>query len=459
MLTVESIALLPMVSIVLALSPSPSRSGDIVGKVVVGYAAYYGAEGDGSPQDKSASMWSRWNVQGEAPNRSQIQFEMFPDLREYSQLYNISFNNSPSGHRAQLFSSWDNSTIDLHFNWMRIYNIDVVALERRGENLTSNKNNAIEWSDGIAVRVQKYAEKHDLKFYITYRLKRWLNFATEFMSDLDHVKGLGVFNSAAYAKQDGKLVIGVRDISFVHSESPKDAASVGVILSNLRSQGFYIIGGVPNGFLTGGDDTAPGFSYADLDMYQPDTLRLFKGVNDVVSFRLRMRTIRDSSRRNGHDYQVVLYPGFGDSNTRNDGTPFNEYPRLRGNLLWRQFVNMRELGLKNAYIYSFDGFKYASAIAKVAEDATQTPPGQNFVRLNDDGQHVSADFYLRLVAEGSRMMKGQVGLKYFHNVSFHNFPYIRSRSLNVHSETRVTRIQLVIWSILMNLIRAVVCSR
>jgi hypothetical protein len=49
-----------------------------------------------------------------------------------------------------------------------------------------------------------------------------------------------------------------------------------------------------------------------------------------------------------------------------------------------------------------------TAIFKVAENAAQAPAGQTFVNLDQDGVAVSSDFYLRLVNDAGKMIKGVI---------------------------------------------------
>lgn len=97
-------------------------------------------------------------------------------------------------------------------------------------------------------------------------------------------------------------------------------------------------------------------------------------------------------------------------------------PRLHGDFMWQQFVNLREIGIKNAFTAMFDEYDEGTAIAKAAEDSTMIPTDQYFLTLDADGVHVSSDFYLRLNREGTRMMKGEIALRSSHNVPFTNTP-------------------------------------
>lgn len=130
----------PILLVVLAIAGQTfaqvSPDGDVVGKLVVGYQGWFGAKGDASP----LNMWIHWgfgNGNAPAPNRSH--FEIYPDMREYEKTYKTDLGNLGNGQPAQLFSSWDESTIDTHFRWMQEYSIDCVSFQVCDKNIFLTK--------------------------------------------------------------------------------------------------------------------------------------------------------------------------------------------------------------------------------------------------------------------------------------------------------------------------------
>lgn len=118
------LGLLLVFAITLALAQG--QSSDIVNNVVVGYQGWFGAPNDGSP---ILNQWLHWAVWGDTPAPGHAHFEIYPDTREYQKLYQTQLGNLGNGKPSQLFSSWDDSTIDLHFKWMQQYNIHTAALQ------------------------------------------------------------------------------------------------------------------------------------------------------------------------------------------------------------------------------------------------------------------------------------------------------------------------------------------
>lgn len=78
--------------------------------------------------------------------------------------------------------------------------------------------------------------------------------------------------------------------------------------------------------------------------------------------------------------------------------------------MWRQFYNMKRIGVEAIYISMWDEYNEANQIAKTAEDASQIPVGSGFVTLDEDGVRCSSDYYLRLTQDGGRMFKGEAPL-------------------------------------------------
>jgi hypothetical protein len=58
----------------------------------------------------------------------------------------------------------------------------------------------------------------------------------------------------------------------------------------------------------------------------------------------------------------------------------------------------------------FDEFNEGNQIAKTAPTAALVPAGSGIRALDEDGTACSADYYLRITADGGRMLKGQLAL-------------------------------------------------
>jgi uncharacterized protein YbdZ (MbtH family) len=84
--------------------------------------------------------------------------------------------------------------------------------------------------------------------------------------------------------------------------------------------------------------------------------------------------------------------------------------RSHGDLMWRQFYNLKRVGVQGLYISMFDEYNEGNQIAKTAETSAWVPTGSGIRALNEDGTACSSDYYLRLTNDGGRMFKGQIPL-------------------------------------------------
>ena len=111
------------------------------------------------------------------------------------------------------------------------------------------------------------------------------------------------------------------------------------------------------------------------------------------------RCTQANCNAHGIDYQPCVLPG-----------SVTERQRRHGDLMWRQFYNMVRLGAQGIYISMFDEFNEGNQIAKTAETLASVPVASGLLALDEDGTPCSADYYLRLTADGGRMLTGQLGL-------------------------------------------------
>jgi hypothetical protein len=78
--------------------------------------------------------------------------------------------------------------------------------------------------------------------------------------------------------------------------------------------------------------------------------------------------------------------------------------------MWRQFYNMVRVGAQGIYISMFDEYNEGNQIAKTAENLSMVPANSAFLALDEDGIACSSDYYLRLTADGGKMLKAQMPL-------------------------------------------------
>jgi hypothetical protein len=396
-----------------SVTPPPAAGGDVVGNIFAGYQGWFNAGGDGSPMNR----WVHWSKNGSAPTaNSNVNFDLYPDMREYSKVYSTSLASLGNGQPATLFSSYDQETVNKHFQWMQTYNIGGAALQRFGADTTDAawKTNR----DSIAVKAKNAAETYNRKIYVMYDItgmnaSGWVNAVKNDWTN-NIVGSMNLTSSSAYAKQDGKLVVCIWGIGF--TDRPGTTSEAADLISWFKNQGYYVIGGVPTHWRNSNNDSKAGFLdvYKSFDMISPWFVGRFGDQAGADQFKSsQWGPDYAFTEQNGIDYQPVMWPGFSWANM-NPGSPRNQIPRQHGDFMWRQAYDMKSLGISTGYVAMFDEYDEGTAIAKAAENSSMAPTNQYFLTLDADGVAVSADFYLRLTGDINRLFHGEIPLTVNH---------------------------------------------
>jgi TAT (twin-arginine translocation) pathway-exported protein len=380
---------LPLPRSVFAASPV----GDVVGKITVGYQGWFACTGDAAP----INGWWHWSPDmSHAPSPSNNGIKSWPDMREYATGYQTGFANLGNGAAATLFSSYDQSTVNTQFSWMQQNGCDTAALQRFNPNGGEGATR-----DAMAVKVRSAAEAFGRKFYIMYDVSGWTNMQSEIKTDWTN-KMAALTASSAYARQSGRPVVGIWGFGFNDTNHPWTAAACLDVINFFKNQGCYVMGGVPTYWRTGINDSRAGYqdAYHAFNMISPWMVgRIGDSAGSDSFFTNLNQPDQADCNAHGIDYQPCVMPG--DLSVRQ---------RAHGDFMWRQFYNMVRVGAQGIYISMFDEYNEGNQIAKTAETTANLPTNSGMLALNEDGTACSADYYLRLTADGGRMLKGQIAL-------------------------------------------------
>jgi hypothetical protein len=252
----------PLASALTRPAYAASPPGDVVGKITVGYQGWFACAGDGAP----INGWWHWSQDwSQPPSPGNNAIKAWPDIREYDHGYPTAYGNLGDGRQATLFSSYDQQTVDTHFAWMRDNGCDTAALQRfnptGGEGPTR---------DDMATKVRSAAEATGRRFYVMYDVSGWTNMQDEIKADWT-AKMSALTSSGAYARQNDKPVVGVWGFGFNDDNHPWSASACLDVIGWFKSQGCYVMGGVPTYWRTGVSDSRAGYldAYHAFDMISP----------------------------------------------------------------------------------------------------------------------------------------------------------------------------------------------
>jgi hypothetical protein len=390
---VAAVSTTEFVTALTGVASAASPAGDVVGKITVGYQGWFACAGDGAP----INGWWHWSQNwSQAPSPGNNVIKAWPDMREYARGYQTAYANLNNGQPATLFSSYDQQTVNTHFLWMQQNGCDTAALQRFNPNSSEGPTR-----DAMATKVRTAAEAYGRKFYIMYDLSGWTTMQAEIKADWTN-KMSALTASSAYARQNGKPVVGIWGFGFNDNNHPWSPSVCLDVVNWFKGQGCYVMGGVPTYWRTGTNDSRAGYIdvYRAFNMISPWMVGRIGTAADSDNFYATC-SVPDQADCNAHgiDYQPCVLPG--DVSARQ---------RAHGDFMWRQFYNMIRAGAQGIYISMFDEYGEGNQIARTAENASMVPAGSGLLALDEDGTVCSSDYYLRLTADGGRMLKGQIAL-------------------------------------------------
>jgi hypothetical protein len=376
-----------------AAEPSRVDATTLHKKVLTGYQGWFRCAGD-----SSGDGWRHWSRDGRRITEKSLTFEMWPDMTECTDAERFPAGEFryPDGKQAELFSSVQPKTTELHFEWMRNYGIDGVFLQRFLVEASRPS------SDIVLDNVRKSAEKtgrawalcydlsgHDAK-RIVERLKAdWRRLVDEKQITRDK----------QYVHHNGKPVLFV----WGFFSDRFDAATANQIIDLFQQDDAYratLIGGSQWYWRTEKNaDWAKVFRRFDVLSPWNVGHTMLEGDKKLAGtnyWKDDLAALKGTKVK----YLPVIYPGFGWTNLKGKDAAKQTIPRLGGEFFWRQFHAAAEHNLDMAYVAMFDEVDEATAIFKV----TNSPPTPGEFQTYEG---LPSDFYLRLTAEGTKLIRGK----------------------------------------------------
>src|SRR5262249_47418857 len=134
-------------------------------------------------------------------------------------------------------------------------------------------------------------------------------------------------SSSAYARQNGKPVVGIWGFGFNDENHPWSASACLDVVNWFKRKGCYVMGGVPTHWRTGASDSRPGYLgiYHAFNMISPWMVGRIGTAADSDRFYTDVNVPdRADCKAHGIDYQPCVLPG--DVSARQ---------RAHGDFMWR----------------------------------------------------------------------------------------------------------------------------
>ncbi len=375
------------------------------GLVMAGYQGWFNCEGDGADRG-----WTHYSKRGRFED-GRCTIDFWPALDEYQVKYKTPFKFA-DGSSAYVFSSYDESTVDLHFKWMKEYGIDGVFMQRFFSVLTSS--NRLSHNDTVLASAIKAANKYGVAISLMYDIgsmddRKYKLILDDWKHLVDDLELTNQGKKTTYLFHNDKPLVAFWGIS-AGTRNSGHIPEIIDIMDFFKNDPVYgecaIHLGIPSRWRTLGADTRGDPRLHDV-LKQADVIhpwlvgRYSEGSYEVF----RQKHIIDDvkwCKKHKKSYAPTVFPGFSWYNLK-DNEISNKIPRNKGEFYWKQIAGAIESGAEMLYVAMFDEIDEGTAIMKCAH---KVPVGKSiFVPLDKD---VPSDHYLWLTGMAGKMLRGEV---------------------------------------------------
>ncbi len=375
-----------------------------------GYQGWFRAEGDSSGRG-----WVHYCRGG---NFESPTIDCWPEVAEYPQTYPTPFKLS-DGSTARVFSSYDESTVDLHFHWMQEYGIDGVFMQRFF-NVTRNERSRRE-GRVILGHALKASQQHGRAIAVMYDLSG-LKASGEDCSSIiqdwkelvDELKLTSQGTNQTYLYHRGKPLVTIWGLGFPDRDYNIHTIGIEKLMDFLKNDPQYggcsVMLGVPAYFRSLSADTVSDpylhEIMAKADVVMPWMVGRFSlGLyGDLNRYGAQVSADMAWCAQRKLDYAPCVYPGFSWYNLSKGRDPFDAIPRLKGRFYWGLLSRAVEAKAKMIYVAMFDEMDESTAIFKCTNQTpTNTAPSKF---LTYEG--LPSDHYLWLTGQAGRMLRGEI---------------------------------------------------
>lgn len=370
------------------------------GLVMAGYQGWFGAPGDGCKHNDAPN--TKWYHYRESetfePGVLNNSIDLWPDMSEYEVKYDAPFYY-PDGSQAQVYSAYDESSVLLHFKWMKEYGIDGVFMQRFVGEVLNNEMGKDHF-DKVLQSAMKGSNQYQRAICVMYDLGGYNtsdgNYNTEaLLADLSELNAKYNFTNRDagqkyYLYENGRPVVAIWGVGFP-DKSPKyfSMADISNLIDRFNEMGFSVMLGVPTYWRVGGGDTiTPLKDLTDVikksDIIMPWLVGRF-GYASYNDHKERIAGDIKWAKENNIVYAPLCLPGATDLHMHPQYGP-NE-GRYGGQYFWNQLYHSISSGAEAIYIAMFDEIDEGTAIYKVLnqKNVPSNVPTKDYWIIYKDG--------------------------------------------------------------------------
>jgi hypothetical protein len=371
--------------------------------VMAGYQGWFAAEGDDSDRG-----WYHYKAGcGFSPGCTSVDF--WPDMSEYEKKYVTPFQHA-DGSAAYLYSPYDESSVDLHFKWMKDYNIDGVFMQRFVGEIKKNNPAGKRHFNKVLENALNASEKYGRAISIMYDLSGCtpedVAYVEEDWKELQEIFSL--FDNTkhpTYVRHNGKPLLAIWGVGF-NDNRKYTISDAQKLIAKIKGpeKKIAILLGVPYYWRTLKNDTENSLLLHEVikqcDIIMPWAVGRYNFDNyDNVAVATLAGDLQWCAD-NGVDYVPDVFPGFSWGNLKKDPSQYNSIPRKQGDFLWKQIAGAKLAGAKSLYVSMFDEIDEGTSIFKCLNEGD--------LPLNGTGKFVGiekglqTDYYLWITGQGTR---------------------------------------------------------
>lgn len=377
--------------------------------VMAGYQGWHAADGDDSNRG-----WYHYQKNGCGFFPGCTNVDLWPDMSEYEIRYKTEFNY-PDSSSAYVYSPFDESTVDLHFKWMKEYGLDGVHMQRFVGEIKNTNPSGKRHFNKVLENALTAARKYDRAISVMYDLSGSSPSDVAYLeTDWNElVEKFSLFDShvnPTYLRHNGKPLVSIWGVGF-NDHRAYSIEDVDRLVDKLQATNeVSIMLGVPYYWRTLGRDTEN----------DPLLLELVKKVDIIMPWavgRYNMNTYDPNTvaedvkwcEANGLDYVPLVFPGFSWANMHNDPDLYNAIPRVGGDFLWKQVAWAKNAGAQSLYVAMFDEIDEGTAIYKVNREDHVPLNGDSGLKFVGIESHLETDYYLWLTGQAANWFHDETG--------------------------------------------------